>query len=93
MGRQKRFPIGFSADSRAILGETKMQNCQKTTLHSSRRGVRCLNCRLWKENLNILRPIKEKAMRAGEAKSILWTEVDTERCLITLNNPEKGSNP
>ena len=32
-------------------------------------------------------------MRAGEAKSILWTELDTQRRLITLNSPEKGSNP
>ena len=35
----------------------------------------------------------ETAMRAGEAKSILWTELDTQRRLITLNSPEKGSNP
>ena len=39
------------------------------------------------------RLLKETAMRSGEAKRILWTEVDSERRLISLNNPEKGSNP
>jgi integrase len=46
-----------------------------------------------KKTSTFLRLLKETAMRAGEAKSILWTEVDTERRLITLNSPEKGSNP
>jgi integrase len=39
-----------------------------------------------------LQLLKETAMRAGEAKSLHWTDVDFERRLITLNNPEKGSN-
>ena len=46
-----------------------------------------------KKTSTFLRLLKETAMRAGEAKSILWTEIDTERRLITLNSPEKGSNP
>jgi len=32
-------------------------------------------------------------MRSGEAKRIEWTDIDFERNLITLNQPEKGSNP
>jgi len=32
-------------------------------------------------------------MRSGEAKRLHWTDVDFERRMITLNNPEKGSNP
>jgi len=46
-----------------------------------------------KKTSTFLRLLKETAMRCGEAKRILWTEVDTERRLITLNRPEKGSNP
>jgi integrase len=32
-------------------------------------------------------------MRAGEAFRLKWTNVDFERNLIILNEPEKGSNP
>ncbi len=46
-----------------------------------------------KKTSTFLRMLKETAMRSGEAKRILWAEVDSERRLITLNSPEKGSNP
>lgn len=36
---------------------------------------------------------KETAMRRGEAKRLLWTNIDFERRLITLNDPEKNSLP
>ena len=32
-------------------------------------------------------------MRSGEAKRLQWTNIDSERRIITLNEPEKGSNP
>ena len=34
---------------------------------------------------------KETAMRIGEAWRLQWTDIDTERNIITLNQPEKGS--
>lgn len=37
--------------------------------------------------------LKETAMRPGEALELKWTDVDTERRIIILNNPEKNSNP
>jgi len=37
--------------------------------------------------------LKETAMRRGEAKRLQWTNVDNERNIITLNAPEKHSNP
>jgi len=37
--------------------------------------------------------LKETAMRSGEATKLKWTDLDEERRLITLNTPEKGSNP
>ena len=40
-----------------------------------------------------LQILKETAMRAGEAFRLKWTNVDFERNLIILNEPEKGSNP
>ena len=32
-------------------------------------------------------------MRPGEAKILEWINIDSERNVITLNQPEKGSNP
>jgi len=40
-----------------------------------------------------LQLLKETAMRSGEAKRLLWTEIDFERRTITLNQPEKNSLP
>ena len=37
--------------------------------------------------------LKETAMRRGEAKRLEWINVDAERNTITLNEPEKHSNP
>jgi len=38
-----------------------------------------------------LQVLKETAMRSGEAKTLKWIEVDFQRRIITLNEPEKGS--
>jgi integrase len=46
-----------------------------------------------KKTATFLRLLKETAMRSGEAKRLLWTNLDSERRVITLNDPEKGSNP
>jgi integrase len=40
-----------------------------------------------------LQLLKETAMRCGEAKRLMWTNIDFEKNIVTLNNPEKGSNP
>jgi len=40
-----------------------------------------------------LQLLKETAMRAGEAVRLEWTDVDFEKRIITLNKPEKRSNP
>jgi integrase len=40
-----------------------------------------------------LQLLKETAMRSGEAKRLKWVDVDLERRVITLNDPEKGSLP
>jgi integrase len=40
-----------------------------------------------------LQLVKETAMRAGEGKRLMWTNIDFEKHVITLNDPEKGSNP
>jgi integrase len=46
-----------------------------------------------KKNASFLQLLKETAMRCGEAKRLEWTNIDLEKNVITLNNPEKGSNP
>jgi len=46
-----------------------------------------------KKTAAFLQLLKETAMRAGEAKKLLWTDIDFENRLITLNSPEKGGNP
>ena len=40
-----------------------------------------------------LQLLKETAMRCGEALRLKWKNFDMERRIITLNEPEKGSNP
>lgn len=39
-----------------------------------------------------LQLLKETAMRCGEAKRLEWINIDMEKSIITLNDPEKGSN-
>jgi integrase/predicted RNA-binding Zn-ribbon protein involved in translation (DUF1610 family) len=46
-----------------------------------------------KKNAAFLQTLKETAMRSGEAKRQKWLDIDSERCIITLNEPEKNSNP
>jgi integrase len=46
-----------------------------------------------KKNASLLQLLKETAMRSGEAKRLEWINIDLEKNVITLNNPEKGSNP
>jgi integrase len=46
-----------------------------------------------KKNAAFLQTLKETAMRSGEAKRLKWLDIDGERCVITLNAPEKNSNP
>lgn len=40
-----------------------------------------------------LQTLKETAIRSGEAKALKWVDVDFERRVLTLNEPEKGSLP
>ena len=46
-----------------------------------------------KKNATFAQVLKETAMRSGEAKRLQWTDIDREKRIITLNLPEKGSNP
>jgi len=46
-----------------------------------------------KKNTAFTQTLKETAMRSGEAKRLEWTDIDQDRRIITLNAPEKGSNP
>ena len=40
-----------------------------------------------------LQLVKETGMRIGEACKLRWIDVDLQRNTITVNDPEKGSNP
>jgi len=46
-----------------------------------------------KKMATLLQLLKETAMRVGEALRLEWIDVDTERCIITFNQPEKRSKP
>jgi integrase len=46
-----------------------------------------------KKNAAFAQVLKETAMRSGEAKRLQWIDIDREKRIITLNMPEKGSNP
>jgi integrase len=41
----------------------------------------------------LLQLLKETGMRVGEALRLQWTDIDSDRNVIILNDPEKGSNP
>jgi len=45
-----------------------------------------------KTNAALTQLLKETAMRPGEAKRLEWINIDSERNVISLNDPEKGSN-
>ena len=44
-----------------------------------------------KKNSTLLQLLKETAMRIGEAWRLKWTDIDFERNLVMLNDPEKNS--
>jgi integrase len=46
-----------------------------------------------KTTATLLQMLKETGMRFGEAKSLKWIDADLERGTLTLNSPEKNSNP
>jgi integrase len=46
-----------------------------------------------KKTATFLQVLKETAMRAGETLRLKWTDLDFERQVITLNDPEKHGNP
>ena len=46
-----------------------------------------------KKTAAFLQLLKETGMRAGEALRLKWTDIDFERQVIILNDPEKGGNP
>jgi integrase len=52
-----------------------------------------LICGSGKKLSTFLQLLKETAMRCGEAKRLEWTDIDFEKNIVTLNDPEKGSNP
>jgi integrase len=41
----------------------------------------------------LLQLLKETGMRVGEARRLHWTDVDFQRRVIILNDPEKAGNP
>ena len=46
-----------------------------------------------KKTATFLQLLKETAIRCGEAKRLKWTDIDFQRRLITLNDPEKNGLP
>jgi len=46
-----------------------------------------------KKTSTFLQLLKETGMRAGEANSLEWTDIDLEHRTITLNKPEKNGTP
>lgn len=52
----------------------------------------CLIAAMGRKGAMFLQILKETAARKGEAFSLRWRDVDTERQTVTVNNPEKHSN-
>jgi len=71
----------------------KCQVSQKIPFIPTEQELDALVAGCGKKTATFLQLLKETAMRSGEGKRLLWTNVDSEKHLITLNQPEKGSNP
>jgi integrase len=54
--------------------------------------IDALICGTGKKTATFLQLLKETAMRCGEAKRLMWINIDFKKNIITLNDPEKGSN-
>lgn len=72
------------------MGKTKVSHDKKVSLHSDRNSL-ISGCGT--KTSTFLMLLKETAMRSGEAKRLEWINIDTEKNLVTLNDPEKRSNP
>jgi integrase/ribosomal protein L37AE/L43A len=66
---------------------------QKIPFIPTEQEINALIARSGKKLAAFLQLLKETAMRAGEAVRLEWTDIDFERRIITLNKPEKRSNP
>jgi len=55
--------------------------------------IDCLIAGCGKKTATFLELLKQTAMRSGEAKRLEWTNIEFEKNIITLNLPEKRSNP
>ena len=66
---------------------------QKFPFIPTEQELDALICGTGRKVSTFLQLLKETAMRSGEAKRLLWTDIDFEKSIITLNDPEKGSNP
>lgn len=52
-----------------------------------------LTCCCGSKTSAFLRTLKETGARSGEACKLKWIDIDRERSTITVNDPEKNSNP
>ena len=66
---------------------------QKFPFIPTEQEIDALICGSGRKISAFLQLLKETAMRSGEAKRLEWTNIDLAKSIITLNNPEKGSNP
>jgi integrase len=66
---------------------------QKFPFVPTEQEIDCLISAAPKKLSTFLQLLKETAMRRGEAKRLEWINIDSERNTITLNEPEKHSNP
>jgi integrase len=75
------------------MGKAKKRSITQNSIHTNRSRIDALICGNGKKTATFLQLLKETAMRCGEAKRLMWINVDFEKNIITLNDPEKGSNP
>jgi integrase len=71
----------------------KCRVTQKFPFIPTEQEIDALICGTGKKISTFLQLLKETAMRSGEAKRLEWTNIDFAKSIITLNDPEKGSNP
>ncbi len=90
--RNQRLPLLLKFDGKSWIKPKCIVN-KKFPFIPTEKEIDDLIAASGKKNAAFLQILKETAMRSGEAKRLKWLDVDNERCVITLNEPEKNSNP
>jgi len=83
----------FAKENRLSWNMPKYRTCQKLPFIPLESEIDALISSCGRHISTMLQLLKETGMRIGEALRLKWTDLDTERTAILMNNPEKNGKP